>query len=649
MSKFWKYKSSHLPILLAALLAMMLLASLQYHWVGQVSAGERERMQANLHAGALRFSEDFDREIARVYLNFQMDAATLRDRAWWRYSRRYSDWLSNAPYPGLVRDVFLVEINQIGGLSLSRFNTQKGGFETTMWPDDMVSVQQYFEQVYSTDVDDPALTLTGSFDPVAADVPALLIPLSRLYLLSDRQNLDIWADLIFSDTVLPQSLRSCPTCRSSEFAPLFGHTIVRLDRDYMEQVFIPDLVKRNFAAVDSAEYRMTIISAADPHRVVYQSDPESDSNKLKMSDAQVELFSVRFDELNRLLLATGSRAEDPSTKDVPKGERVTVGILGRVKTANGGTEPATLGKSLAHWHLLIQHRAGSLEAAVTALRLRNLIISFTILLILGASVVMMVLSTQRAQRLAKQQMDFAAAVSHELRTPLAVICAAGENLADGLINDLQKARQYGAVIRGEGWRLTEMVEQVLDFASAQSGQKTYQLHPVEVNGLVESALAACHVQLSEGGFVVEKQLLPDLPLIRADAAALRRSLQNLISNAIKYSGPSRWIGVRTRVQHTPQGPEVVIGVQDRGIGIAPADLPHIFEPFYRGQDVTAAQIHGSGLGLSLVKHAIDAHGGRISAESTLGMGVTFTLYLPALLAEAEMHPGIVAGQLKVRS
>ena len=119
----------------------------------------------------------------------------------------------------------------------------------------------------------------------------------------------------------------------------------------------------------------------------------------------------------------------------------------------------------------MKHPSGSLEAAVNAARRRNLIVSSSILAVLGVSVGLLVLSTRRAQELARQQMEFVAAVSHELRTPLAVIRSAAENLADGVVNDEAQIRKYGELVRNEGRRLTEMVEQILEFAGIQSGQR----------------------------------------------------------------------------------------------------------------------------------------------------------------------------------
>ncbi|MBO0722039.1 MAG: ATP-binding protein, partial [Blastocatellia bacterium] len=139
-----------------------------------------------------------------------------------------------------------------------------------------------------------------------------------------------------------------------------------------------------------------------------------------------------------------------------------------------------------------------------------------------------------------------------------------------------------------------------------------------------------------------------IPPVNGDAAALSRALQNLLSNAMKYSGASRWLGLSVELVKTAQGEEAQIKVADRGIGVPPSELPRIFDPFYRGREVLAAQIHGNGLGLSLVKHIIEAHGGRISVASNWGnggnggnemkRGTIFTLHLPVPVEVEEPAP-----------
>jgi signal transduction histidine kinase len=280
----------------------------------------------------------------------------------------------------------------------------------------------------------------------------------------------------------------------------------------------------------------------------------------------------------------------------------------------------------SEWRLAVKHRAGSLEAAVANARLRNLGISFGILLLLGISVLTMVITTHRAQRLASQQMAFVAGVSHELRTPLAVIRSAGENLADGLIEDATQSRKYGTIIRNEGRRLSEMVERILDFAGIQAQRRNYELRPVEVTDVVKATLDDNAALLDSGMFEVATSLPPESMKILADPAPLKSALQNLISNAVKYSNGSKWIGLTVQ----RYGDSVEIRVEDKGIGIPSSDLPHIFEPFYRGREVMDAQIQGSGLGLSLVKHVVEGHKGTIAVDSSPRHGTTFTLKLPAM-------------------
>ena len=324
-----------------------------------------------------------------------------------------------------------------------------------------------------------------------------------------------------------------------------------------------------------------------------------------------------------------------------------------------------------HWRLLVKHPSGSLEQAVNAVRRRNLLVSTSILGVLGLSVGFLVLSTRRAQELARQQMEFVAAVSHELRTPLAVIRSAGENLADGVVHDEARIRQYGQLVRREGLRLTDLVEQILEFAGLQSAQRTMARQPVAVPGLLRDVAAAAEPVAQPAGIAIELDVAENLPPVAGDEAALRRVFQNLIGNAIKYSTGARtsvaseprersgafgvpaseragspafaggpglegeaprqeWIGIRASFT----GGQVEVSVTDRGIGIAAAEQAKIFDPFYRAPDVVAAQIQGAGLGLSLVKRIVEAHGGQVALKSAPGAGSTFTVLLPVLKGDA---------------
>jgi signal transduction histidine kinase len=294
-------------------------------------------------------------------------------------------------------------------------------------------------------------------------------------------------------------------------------------------------------------------------------------------------------------------------------------------TTTTRTETRLTGASTPHWKLVVTHASGSLEAAVSSQRRRNLFISSSVLGLLGASMGLLVLATRRAQRLARQQMEFVAAVSHELRTPLAVIRSAAENLADGVVHDAAKIKSYGELMRTEGRRLTDMVEQILEFAGIQSGQRGFALRPVGIGPLLHDIVSASSELIAGASMVVEFDVPADLPAVLGDEPALRRAFQNLIDNAIKYGSAGGSIRVSARIS----GSHVNITVADRGIGIEAAAQARIFEPFYRAADVVAAQLQGAGLGLSLVQRIVVAHGGRVTVKSVPREGSAFTVQLPA--------------------
>jgi signal transduction histidine kinase len=235
-------------------------------------------------------------------------------------------------------------------------------------------------------------------------------------------------------------------------------------------------------------------------------------------------------------------------------------------------------------------------------------------------------------------MEFVAAVSHELRTPVSVIGAAAGNLADGVVGDPQRVRKYGETIQGEARRLGETVERVLQLAGIATGRNAAaqtRVHPAE---LVHEALGECRPEIDAAGFTVEVAIADDLPHVTGDLPALRSALRNLISNAVKYGGPARWVrvsarraqGAGIRRQGSGLRDQVLFSVEDRGLGIDHADRKHIFEPFYRGREAVSQQIQGSGLGLNLVMRIAEAHGGHVEVVSEPGKGSTFTLALRAV-------------------
>jgi signal transduction histidine kinase len=234
---------------------------------------------------------------------------------------------------------------------------------------------------------------------------------------------------------------------------------------------------------------------------------------------------------------------------------------------------------------------------------------------------------RNAIHLAQLQMDFVASVSHELRTPLTAILTAAENIRDGLVLSRERLFEHGSVITEQATQLMETVDQVLLFSAANENKLSHPLREVRVSEVIEDALRSTQSLIDEGGFFLETTIEPDLPPIIADVSVLSQCVQNLIANAVKYSGTKRWIGLSARMNREQN--EILIGVRDRGLGIHDSDLKRIFEPFYRSPQVIAAKIQGTGLGLSIAKRSAEAFGGDLTVSTAQGSGTVFTVHLPA--------------------
>jgi len=257
------------------------------------------------------------------------------------------------------------------------------------------------------------------------------------------------------------------------------------------------------------------------------------------------------------------------------------------------------------------------------------ILSFTFLLSTVA-----VWAIQRSRMLSRMQladlqMEFVASVSHELRTPLAVIRSASDNLADGLIRDHEAMLKYGAILQHQSRSMSELVDQILLFASTEDRTNRYVLQPVQVSRIIETAVAETESVVQGAGFTLDMEIDAELPDVIGDLGGISQCLQNLIGNAVKYGGADRRITlrvVRSSLNRASPG-ELRLSVIDRGIGIDSSEIGLIFDPFYRSPRVQAAQIHGTGLGLSLAKRIVESMGGRLTVVSQLSVGSTFTLHL----------------------
>jgi signal transduction histidine kinase len=214
-----------------------------------------------------------------------------------------------------------------------------------------------------------------------------------------------------------------------------------------------------------------------------------------------------------------------------------------------------------------------------------------------------------------------------LKTPLTSIRMFSELLSEGRVNDPSKQRSYLAIITAETARLTRLINNVLDFARLERGEKKYNFQPCDLVGLVRETTATYGPQLQAGGFQFDCQL-PEAPLfVHGDRDALSQVVVNLLSNAEKYSGDRKEIALRVERQSSPL-PHVEVKVLDRGLGVPNGCQEKIFEQFFRAHDSLSSGIQGSGLGLSLARQIARAHGGDIAYEPREGGGSCFILRLP---------------------
>jgi signal transduction histidine kinase len=632
MPRFFSLRRPTRTELSVAAMALLLgvLAVLQYRWVGQLSADERERLRSHADNQAENLTEEFNRELTRAFFWLQVGPELRRDAPLDDEVDRYARWYSAAPRPELVKTIYRLSepATATGPWVVERFVRDAARLEPVAWPAELDPMKAQLQQ--SLDAHRHG-NQPSRLVPAVAAVPALVIP--RIGQVQERGEARLVA------------------------GPLNGYTVAVLDRAYLEKDLLPQLVERHFRLSQDPSVYVGIYGPGMAFSAPGGTVPEALRTAPDVTDD--DMFEIRFFEFRRFV--TDRRLDAPAgavagttgpaggrgTGPAPVGNTVIVtrndprGNVFRGRGGAGGPGgPGGPGgrDAVAHWNVHVLHRAGSLDIAVSHARLRNLLVSFGVLLLLGASMGLVLMTTGRARRLAAQQMEFVAGVSHELRTPLAVIRSAAENLADGVVADPKQVKRYGDVIAGEGRRLTQMVEQIMEFAGFESGRATLDVRPADLGGIIEEALRSADPLVREHHATIERRVTSELPAVLVDPAAVSRSLQNLIVNALKYGGapPAVVIDAR-RVEGTRR--EVSVTISDNGAGIAARDLPHIFEPFYRGGDATARQIHGSGLGLSLVKRIMDELGGRISVRTDAGKGSAFTLHLP-LAPEGALAGGL---------
>jgi signal transduction histidine kinase len=248
----------------------------------------------------------------------------------------------------------------------------------------------------------------------------------------------------------------------------------------------------------------------------------------------------------------------------------------------------------------------------------------TLLIVLGFGAFLTVRTIAHEMEVLKIKSDFVSAVSHEFKTPLTSIKALMERLVEGKVRDPEKLDQYFSIIAGDTEKLSRLVNNLLDFSKIEEGKKQYDFSETDVVRIATEQVQSFRKEQGIAGPEIRLEIAGEIPLLRADADALSRALGNLLSNAVKFTPPGKTI----RVGLSSDGENVLLEVEDEGIGIHPDEIGKVFDKFFQGRNALRQSVRGTGLGLTLVKHIVESHGGRIVSESRLGRGSKFSMNFP---------------------
>lgn len=329
--------------------------------------------------------------------------------------------------------------------------------------------------------------------------------------------------------------------------------------------------------------------------------------------------------LSALTATSGRRVTESARVDVVDEEgRI---IFGPPLRSGEFTVGVPFPTTLYNWRLQVSPKAAeeltSREQNRRSLELVMLLMSCGVIV---AGIVTILLTAERMRRVSALQGEFVANVSHELKTPLALVRMFGEMLQSGRVASEEKRKEYLDIIVRESERLSNLIENVLDFAKVERGRDAYDFADGDVGEAVAKAANVYRYRAEREAVTLVVEIAPELPIARIDERAIQLAVINLVDNALKYAPNGRVITVRATEEHGT----IFVRVIDRGPGVPLEDRERIFDRFVRGsRDGASARVRGSGIGLALVKHIAESHGGRAMVEASASTGATFTFTIPA--------------------
>jgi len=535
----------------AVLLLTVLAGLLQYRGINRWSNAVRRQRREVMERTLRNFSGDFRATLLQLLPFFRPPPDERADAAFEPYmiesARR---WQSSSDRPQLLASIS-IGTQSDKGVVFKRLQTGDNQFTTEDWPDELVVYRRMLEERLRLPGGQSPIFSTGSAFAFLQGRPVLVFP------------------LFTGAPSTPESQR------------LRGWCFLEVEIDYLRQYLLPELVARHYGA--GAHYQVAVV-AGHPLSMIYSFGSNGNGiGSLSQVDAGIVLLDASLPQGGKGLPPPTMITSKTSSNDIALADGFAPGPKPFVSDPPG-VPLAEIGPNLGDadkrtWLLVMKSETGSFEALVEYSRQHTVGLGFWMLVLLAGTSVMLLLAGLRARRLAQQQMEFVAGVSHELRTPLTVIQSTSYNLSQGTIQDPSRVKQYGDVIQREARRLINQIERMLSFAGIQSGRRVYDPQPTNVTEIAERSLAEYAAPFAEDGWQIEQHFAEDLPLVLTDGSVLESALKNLFENALKYAARGKWLSVTAGAAKGAKGREVQITVADRGPGIAPKDLPHIFEPF----------------------------------------------------------------------
>jgi signal transduction histidine kinase len=577
-----------------------LLGVLQYTWNAEVSGALRDRLQASLQANLMRVSRELNSGISDSYTALTPTSSRDRQSVEAEIAARFDRWSKNPGRRGMVSRIAIAA--REGDRAVLRvFDPATGVMAPSAWPAEWKATEDRMQAMV--------------FPPMPGG-PGRGGPMGRGSFFADE-------DAIFERPLFAEQTEGATPRRSSgDFArwPSLW-LIVEINRVYVRDTLLPEVLQRHLGTGGSLDYDVEVVSRTHPADVIFRSDRALGDIRAT-ADGSVNLFDV--------------------SRTYSSGPGGPGGLPPEFSRGSDFGPGRGLPPDIGRWQMFVRHKGGSLAAVVAKTRWQNLGVTGAVLVFMLATVGAWVQFTRRARRLAELQMDFVAGVSHELRTPLTVIHTAAYNLQGKLAANPAQVERYGKLIQQESGRLKDIVEQILQFSNAKAGRAIQRIEPVEIQDVIQRSIEARATALEAAHCVLEKSIDPGVPLVAGDPHALQLVVENLVDNAAKYGAAGKgWIGIFVSGGSEETPPRMVqIRVADRGGGIPPDEQGHVFDPFFRGRRALEDGAHGTGLGLTLVKKIVEAHGGSVTVCSTEGKGTEFVVRIPAFEAPESSSEGM---------